>query len=90
MRRVLTRLGLLIVVILSVAFYPQWAKFKAGAGLASFPLKGEIGATQVIDPPLVQLARLTACDGATEDRFAKSVAISCDTLVARSHRTPGG
>jgi uncharacterized protein (TIGR03437 family) len=81
MRRVLARLGVLIVLILFAAFYPQWAKSKAGAGLASSLLKNEVGATEVIDPPLVQLARLTASDGATDDRFANSVAVSGDTLV---------
>src|SRR5262245_53646402 len=81
MRRVLARAGFLIAVVLSVGLYLQWEKFTAGAASAPLPLNGETAATQSIDPPLAQLARLVASDGADGDQFGRSVAVSGDTLV---------
>src|SRR5262249_55567163 len=48
---------------------------------APLPLNGAAAAPQLIDPPLAQLARLVAGDGAVDDRFGRSVAVSGDTLV---------
>jgi hypothetical protein len=81
MRRVLSGAGLLIVIVLSAAFYPQWMKFTAGAESVPRPLDGEAATTQVIDPPLAQPARLVARDGVAGDVFGCSVAVSGDTLV---------
>ncbi|MCI0392093.1 MAG: FG-GAP repeat protein [Acidobacteria bacterium] len=81
MRRVLTRPGFLIVVVLSAAFYLQRTKFTVGAASAPLPLNSDSAAAQLIVPPLAQLARLVAGDGAAEDMFGSSVSISGDTLV---------
>jgi hypothetical protein len=79
MRRVLTRAGFLIVVVLSAAFYMQWTKFTAES--APIPIYCEAAAPEGIDPPLAQLANLIAGDGAADDEFGRSVAVSGDTLV---------
>jgi FG-GAP repeat len=77
MRRALTRPGLLIVVVISAAFYLQWMKFTASAGSAPRPLDGEAAAAQLINPPLAQLAS----DSAADARFSASVAVSGDTIM---------
>src|SRR5262245_43074068 len=81
MRRMLIGPSLIIVVVLSAAFYFQWTKLKACAASAPLPLKSEDAAAQLNDPPLAQLARLVAGDGAAEDGFCRSVALSGDALV---------
>jgi uncharacterized protein (TIGR03437 family) len=81
MRYLSTKPAMLIIVVLSAGLYLQRTKITAGAELAQPPFTGEATATQLIDPPLAELARLTAGDGAAEDRFGRSVAVSGDTLV---------
>src|SRR5262245_52455304 len=81
MRRALIKSGLLIVVVLSAAFYLQWTKFTAGAESLPPPSYCEAAAPEGIDPPLAQLANLFAGDGAADDEFGRSVAVSGDTLV---------
>jgi FG-GAP repeat len=81
MRYLSTKPALFIIVFLSAALYLQRTKFRAGAESAPHPLIGESAVAQLTDPPLAQLARLTADDGAAEDRLSRSVAASGDTVV---------
>jgi hypothetical protein len=65
---------LFIVFVLSAT--PYLRRVKSGACTAPAP-----ASLSAINPPLAQLARLTAVDGAAGDRFSWSVAVSGDTVV---------
>jgi hypothetical protein len=65
---------LFIVCVLSVT--PYHRRVESGAGTAPEP-----ASLSAINPPLAQLARLTASDGAAEDSFSRSVAVSGEAIV---------
>jgi hypothetical protein len=75
----------LIVILLSAALYFQQGNSSAGAATAPYPFTGEAASSLAIDPPLAQLSRLTAPEGAVDDRLGWSVAVSGETSVVGAY-----